>query len=329
MLNLLKGPISKRSFSSCSYPYGKGTMWDPTTAKKNGFINALEMHNLINKLRNFFNKKGYIEVHAQYRRSILAACEDPWTIRHFDFGRERWPLPQTGQMWLEYDLLTNPEFPGVFTVSTSYRDEPNPIEGRHQTIFPMFEFEGHGNFQDMIQLEKELLEDLFFGTRDQFTELDYEKACLELGVPDIEAEQEAILCEKAPKNIVFLEMFPERSSPFWNMARTKHPYYNGEQLDFGQYAKKVDVLIHGHETIGSAERDTDSQRMRENFEATSDGAYASKIRELFGEERVNNELDDFLSLDLFERFGGGIGIHRLINALKKIEPKREPFCHLP
>jgi len=28
----------------------------------------------------------------------------------------------------------NPEYPGVFCISTSYRDEPNPIEGRHEKI---------------------------------------------------------------------------------------------------------------------------------------------------------------------------------------------------
>lgn len=50
-----------------------------------------------------------------------AACEDPTTISSFDYGTNTWPLPQTGQMWLEYDLLTNPEEKGFFCVTTSYR----------------------------------------------------------------------------------------------------------------------------------------------------------------------------------------------------------------
>ena len=36
----------------------------------------------------------------------------------------------------------------------------------------------------------------------------------------------------------------------------------------------------------------------------------------FGEERVNRELDEFLSLDFFPRSGGGIGVTRMIRAMK-------------
>ena len=37
------------------------------------------------------------------------------------------PLPQTGQMWLEHELLSTPNSKGFFCVSTSYRQEPNAI----------------------------------------------------------------------------------------------------------------------------------------------------------------------------------------------------------
>ena len=46
---------------------------------------------------------------------------------------------------------------GCFTVSTSYRNEPNPVPGRHDMIFPMFEFESKGNMDDLVKMEKELL----------------------------------------------------------------------------------------------------------------------------------------------------------------------------
>ena len=35
-----------------------------------------------------------------------------------------------------------------------------------------------------------------------------------------------------------------------------------------------------------------------------------------GEERVNNELEEFLKLDFFTRYGGGIDVTRMIRALK-------------
>ena len=77
----------------------------------------------VDALRLFFSSRGFLEVHTQNRLSILAACEDPQTIATYDYEGDIWPLPQTGQMWLEYELLKNPEWPGVFCVSTSFRNE--------------------------------------------------------------------------------------------------------------------------------------------------------------------------------------------------------------
>ena len=107
-------------------------------------------------LRSFFLEKGFLEVHTQNRLSILAACEDPTTVSTYNYAGNVWPLPQTGQMWLEHELLSKPEVPGFFCVSTSYRQEPNIIEGRHDLIFPMFEFEMPGTIDDLHKMEIEL-----------------------------------------------------------------------------------------------------------------------------------------------------------------------------
>ena len=53
------------------------------------------------------------------------------------------------------------------------------------------------------------------------------------------------------------------------------------------------------------------------FNTISDGMYADLLFKLFGKESVEKELDEFLSFDFFPRFGGGIGITRLISALNK------------
>ena len=53
------------------------------------------------------------------------------------------------------------------------------------------------------------------------------------------------------------------------------------------------------------------------FHTISDGMYAHLLFKLFGKDRVEKELDEFLSFDFFPRFGGGIGITRLISALEK------------
>jgi len=59
---------------------------------------------------------------------------------------------------------------------------------------------------------------------------------------------------------------------------------------------KIDVILYGQETIGSAERSSDVKIMRELFYSISDGGYAGKLFELFGKERVEKELEEFLSL---------------------------------
>jgi hypothetical protein len=84
-------------------------------------------------------------------------------------------------------------------------------------------------------------------------------------------------------------------------------------------ANKCDVIIGGMETIGSAERSTDVQDMKHQFMTISDGKYAELLYDLFGEERVNLELFEFLTYDFKPRFGGGIGMTRLIAGMKKAE----------
>ena len=159
----------------------------------NGNIDSVEFSKVVRKLRNFFEHKGFVEVHTQNRLSILAACEDPDTMTTYKYSNEVWPLPQTGQMWLEYELLKNPELPGLFCVSTSYRNEPTPVPGRHELIFPMFEFEMKGDMQDLLNMEKELMQYLGFKTNTgdyNYPEDDYENVAKKYNVSELENEHE-------------------------------------------------------------------------------------------------------------------------------------------
>lgn len=257
---------------------------------------------VIRKLRSFFQDElGFVEVPAQSRLSILAACEDPSTITVFNFSDIEYPLPQTGQMWLEYELLKNPTLPGVFCSTTSYRNEANPIPGRHEKVFPMFEFEAGGTMNDLRSLEIRLLK--FLGFPEPVI-LQYEDVCARYDVREIKAEQEGQM-EKDFGSSICLEKFPRRTHPFWNMRHDKDGIYN-----------KIDVILHGAETIGSAERAIDPAEMYENFQTISDGNYARLLFKAFGKERVMRELDEYLSLPFFPRFGAGIGVTRLVRAMQ-------------
>ena len=244
---------------------------------------------LVQKMRNFFLEKGFIEVPTQSRLSILAACENPHSVKTFEYGGLIWPLPQTGQMWLEHELLMNPEWNGVFCISTSYREEKDPIPGRHELIFPMFEFESKGGINEMLKLESELLEWLGF---EQPIEVNYDEMCEEYGgVPILENEHETKMWKELGP-VVSLQYFPRRTNPFWNMKNTGGEIFN-----------KVDVILYGQETI-------------------ENGGYAGKLFELFGKERVETELEQFLSFEFFPRFGGGIGLTRMARAYELMKQEQ-------
>lgn len=271
-----------------------------------GYIDSEKYHKVVQKLRNFFINKGFIECHSQSRLSILAACEDPQSLATYDYVGKSWPLIQTNQMYLELELLERPNVPGYFCTTTSYRFEKNPIPGRHDLVFPMFEVETHGDMDDMINLWRELLTFLGYKTVYQIT---YEDACAKYGVDVLDhTHEEMMYRDFGPA--VLLTHFPMRTSPFWNMKTMTDQ--QGRTV-----SKKVDVLLSGVETIGSAERSCDVEDMKRRFYTVSDGTYAGALFNLFGEERVTAELNDFFELPFIQRFGCGMGLTRLVKSMCK------------
>jgi aspartyl/asparaginyl-tRNA synthetase len=268
-----------------------------------GVEDSITFSAVVNKLRSFCLAKGFCEVNTQDRLSILAACEDPDTVATYDYMGEVWPLPQTGQMWLEYELLTKPDLPGVFCVSTSYRNEPNPVPGRHKLIFPMFEFELKAGIEELQKFEVELLKYLGFG--ENFVHKTYDELKDFYQTKELTHKHENKM-EADFGPVVFCKDFPIYTSPFWNMKK------NGNS-----HAHKIDVIIYGNETIGSAERSSSVKDMTHEFYTISDGKYAQKLFDLFGKDRVEKELHEFMELDFIPRCGGGIGLTRLIDAIKK------------
>ena len=256
-------------------------------------------------LRSFFLDKGFLEVHTQNRLSILAACEDPFNVATYKYAGQVWPLPQTGQMWLEHELLSKPDSKGFFCVSTSYRQEPNAIPGRHDIIFPMFEFEFPGNIDDLKAMEYELVDYLGFEKPTEKTYAEWQKHYGWGEHSDLTAEDEGKMYDEFTTALI--TDFPEFTSPFWNMSR----------YEDGITSKKIDDILGGMETIGSAERSTDVEQMRDTFHTITDGQYSQLLYNLFGKERVEAELEEFLKFEFFPRVGGGIGMTRMNAALEK------------
>jgi aspartyl/asparaginyl-tRNA synthetase len=182
--------------------------------------------------------------------------------------------------------------------------EPNPVPGRHDLIFPMFEFEFKGDMNELISLQKELL--TYLGYECDFYENDYKLIAKEFGVKELEHEhEERLYKEKSP--VSFIKNFPEFTSPFWNMKRNKYE----------DTSKKVDVILSGMETFGSAEREINKEIMVHTFKTIMNGSYKDKLFELFGEKRTMDELNEYLQLEFIKRSGCGIGITRLIKSMEK------------
>ena len=170
----------------------------------------------------------------------------------------------------------------------------------------MFEFEIKGGMDELVKMEKELLIHLGFGKERDMKEVDYREVAKKYNVSELENMHEDRLCKEYGP-VVFLENFPLETSPFWNMK-----LYDDDKTK----SKKVDVLLWGMETIGSAQRSTDKDEMKHQFLNISDTQYSEKLFNLFGRDRVQEELDEFLKFDFFERSGGGIGMTRMIRAMK-------------
>ena len=138
---------------------------------------------------------------------------------------------------------------------------------------------------------------------------DYDNVCKTYGVDvqkgELENEHEEKLGEDHGP-IFFLENFPERTCPFfWNM----------KLHDSKLHSNKIDVIMHGIETIGPAERSCDLiVAMRDTFYTISGGEYANTLFAQFGKARVEAELEELESHSSIS--GGGIGVTRMIRAMK-------------
>ena len=267
-------------------------------------VDSTKYNKLMTKVHEFFKEKGFTETYTQNRLSILAACEDPKTIQTFHYNKQLYPLPQTSQLWLEHILLKEPKHKGLYTISTSYRNEPNPIPGRHNISFGMLEWELHGGIEVLQKFEHEFL--MYLGFQEPTVRIKYEDACKQYGVSILENEHEERMYREL-SHVVYLTHFPTRANSFWNMKIN--------ETNPG-VSNKIDVIICGQETIGSAERSCNKEEMRKSFYTISNGEYAGILFKHFGRDRVEAELDEFLSLDFFQRSGGGIGITRLLRGME-------------
>ena len=275
-------------------------------------INAKMFSFVINHLTDFFRAYGFSHAHVQHLPSRVSACEDPTTVGlyyAYDPNTGTYipmPMKQTNQMDLE-KLLLRQGIPKSYTLTTSYRFEPKADFTRRWTQFPMFEFESVGNFNDLIVMLRKLIQSFGY-SHDDIRMIAYRDACKLFDVLEIGDEEENNLAETLGCKVVLLYHFPTYTHTFWNMKT---------DLQTG-FAHKVDVIWGGQETIGGAERETSPDIMWDRFNQVEDGKYRDNMYRLFTQRLVDGEVrEDYLTWDFVPRYGAGMGVVRLLNALHK------------
>ena len=256
-----------------------------------------------------FSRNGFKKLQLMNSGLCTAACEDPETVAATQLAGQAYPLPQSNQMPLEFAILEPFGPDRAWCESISTRNEPNPVPGRHALQFLLFEIEAKGTFKDLIDIYNQWYRALGYVPPhgyDKFPEIDYEDACRDLDVSEIGHKEEAYICSDVfDSDIVLLKNFPRHTNPFFNMKES--------ETDPGIF-KKIDILGRsklsgsGKEIAGSAERSCDVAKMRHMIDTIVDGKYIAKLYELFGKERVEQELSEYFSLQFVPRFGAGISI---------------------
>ncbi len=260
--------------------------------------NTLHYNAMVRSLRSFFqDKKGFIEVPAQSRPSIFAT-QTAESIGQFAVNNIPFPLPQSNLLCLDYEMLKNPEWKGVYSISTRYQDDSTPEQ---ESTCPIFEFCVPGNCNDLKRFHDELL--LFLGF-EQSIPLLYEEVCKKYETQSLQAYHKATLAQEISA-VITLEDFPSRTFPFWNTKYAGNGVYH-----------KSETLLHGISVITSQEQETNGEKLREGFFSLNQGKYAQSLVARFGKERVNRDLEEYLSLPMLDRFASTIDLSKLANALE-------------
>ena len=270
------------------------------------FVNPNDFKKCIYKMRNFFKSKGFIDLTPTHcTKNIISCYQDH---KH----KTIWPLSKC-----EHTLLLNPDKEGYFGI-TNYNSKT--------CSYMMFEFEGKGNINNLINIEKELMEYIGFEkniidnrnfttnisnvydlhTKNQMLSKaltveykdyhngDYNKIIKALNVKNIGKKEEKLI-QKKYGDIFLLKNIPRYESQFWNT--------NFEN----NIAKHVDVIVHGQKTIYSCERSCDIEQMYETFNTILNGQYADTLHNMYGDD-IENELHNYFSNIFFNRYGGNIDI---------------------
>ena len=268
-------------------------------------ITRTDIEETIGECKNFCGTRGMIEINPNVGLCILTSCKKPETIRTSIFSGLPRPVPQAGQMWAEYELLTHPQrdLSGTFWSATSSDGEP------------VFEFAVRGGVRGLKEFEVDLLEHLGFDPT-TLSEAVYDSVAAYNAATEVDARMEAQFCKEKSVSALFLTSFPMRTNPFWNTERL--------EITKGgtRFSQEVKVVSNGTTVIDSRELTCDKGQMREEFMRDHGKRHAEPLFDKFRRRKVLADLVKLLKLDLFPRSSGSVYLSPLVSALKVHGTKR-------
>lgn len=265
-------------------------------------------HYVINFVRTFLLKRGFIECYFENKLGILTKCNDPLTVGWYFQNNVKHFLTQTNRLSLEFELINNSLSTGFFTLSNCYLNSEN----QGFNFIPKLEFILKGGMYDLEKMERDLLFGLGFK---KISGGNYSTIIDKYNMDTITDENYKIINDNEGR-LFFLKNYPISVSKQWLANINNATGTTNEIL----------VIINGKPIIDSFENSCDKQTMKTTFNKLLNGEYASQFNSTFGNSIIT-ELDGFLNNDFIIRSSGEINIYNLCECLQahKLIPKK--FMH--
>jgi len=260
------------------------------------YVNPFFFHYVTNTARFFFLETGFIETFEQSNLSVINSCKNLDTSCLFDMYKFCHSLPQSNEIWLDYEITKYNNQAGFFCISTHYT---NDSLGITNSIIPYLEFSIKGGMFELEKMLRALLTSLGYKSKCKFNTLMYKNILSTYNVTDITPSVYNKIAE-TDNGVIFIKNYAFNGDTFWNDFQ-ENGIYN-----------KITVLLNGKETITATQKSKSIEFMRDNFKNRSDFI---KLCDIFGEYRVLGELEGYLELPFSDRCTGKINLVNLINSM--------------
>ena len=280
-------------------------------------------------VKQFMLQRGLTEAYIQHNTGVLAFDKISKTTHcpSYMSNEKVVPLPHTNKIALDKLYLDNiayfrnspDEFKGVFTHTTSYRDgyampmieyvlNAN-ISITHSELMIMLGFD---KFIDKSSIEyvpasfagsQELAS--FFASRVYgYRIVTYSDIANRWRITTINDKNYDFINEYYGK-VAFLKYAPHNVSPCWTVSKNS------------DYVHSLEVIVNNTCVITAIEKSTCPDEMRTGFNMKDNGKYKEIMYNLFGEARVESELESYFNRNMTPRISGTIDMLKLTSAMEK------------